>query len=298
LNEESFRWLAGFLALGVLGGGLFLRFDYEPQMPRRPSRPPPQDTMAAFRALDWDPNIYRAAVEKDAAELGLPAAAADELTRLLPYDVVEPHKVLRAGGATLDTRDLSLSVRTDRLAAKHNQATVVTRHAILRIANRTDGFVAYRVDTVPPIDPFACYEKGDLRHNAVALGPKETVERTECGREGVDSVTVERVETMALPPLSYHYVSWLFPAHIGLDPRPTRGHQPKVGPKTGNICADIPEQEIRRAMAKGAVSWRDVVDFYARHPCTRYIFHEQYKAFTKAGERPLPSAPGVPANRP
>src|SRR5688500_16929122 len=122
VTEESFRWLAGILALGLAGGGLFLRFDYEPSLPRRPPRPPPQDTMAAFRALDWDPNIYRAAVEKDAAELGLAANAVDELTRLFPYDVVEPHRVLRAGGASIDTRDLGLSLRTERVAARQNQA--------------------------------------------------------------------------------------------------------------------------------------------------------------------------------
>jgi hypothetical protein len=294
LSDETFRWVAVAVAVGLLCGGLFLRFDYEPRLPHRPPRPPPQDTMAAFRALDWDPNVYRAGVERDAAELGLPAQAVDELTRLFPYDVAEPHKTLRIGGAGVETRDLALALRGERMTARQNQGLVVTRHVVLRITNRTDGFIAYRVETRPPIDPFVCHEKGDLKHNALALGPRETVERTECGREGVDTVTVERVETLALPALGYHYVSRLFPAHIGLDPRATRGHEVK----SGKVCADIPEQTIRLAMEKGAVSWRDVVDFYARHPCARYIFHEQYRAFAKAKERPLPSAPGAAVARP
>lgn len=277
-----------------MAGGLYLRFDYEPRLPPRPPRPPPQDTMAAFRSLDWDPNIYRAGVERDAAELHLPPSAPDDLGRLFPYEVAEPHRTLKIGGSSLETHDLTLSLSGARMQAKQNQVMVVTRHLVLRITNRTDEYLAYRVETKPPIDPFVCHEKNDLPHNAIALAPKESIERTECGREGIDSVTVERVETLELPALSYHYVSRLFPQHIGLDPRSTRGHETK----SGKICADIPEQTIRLGMEKGVVTWRDVIDFYARHPCMRYIFYEGYKAFAKAQERALPVVPGAPPARP
>jgi hypothetical protein len=89
-------------------------------------------------------------------------------------------------------------------------------------------------------------------------------------------------------------VGRLFPPHIGLDARPTRGHRPRAG----IICADIPEQAIRIAMEKGATSWRDVIDFYARHSCVRHIFYEEYKAFARAGAYELPVAPGDRASRP
>ena len=292
--DTRVRWLGGLGAVALLAGGLYLRFDYEPRLPRRPPRPPPADVNAAFRALDLDANVYRAGVEKDAFEAGLAPPHLEELGALYPYDVVEPRRTLHASGASLETRDLSMSLRTQRVAASTNRGSVTTNHIVLRIENRSAEHVAYRVDTRPPGDPRLCHEKGDLRHNAMALAPRQAIERTECAREGIDTLRVERVETMRLPPLAFHYVSRLYPAHIGLDPRPTRGHQP---PK-GSICGDIPEQAIRRAMEKGTTSWRDVIDFYARHSCVRFIFPEGYKAFSRAGERALPASATVGATAP
>jgi hypothetical protein len=92
---------------------------------------------------------------------------------------------------------------------------------------------------------------------------------------------------MELPRLSYFYVSRLFPSHIGLEGQSTRGH---VAP-AGNICTNIPEQAIRRGIERGEVSWRDVVDFYARHSCERYIFPVGYRAFTRTGAYQLPVSP-------
>jgi len=292
-SEGSFRWLAGVCATGVLAGGLYLRFDYDLPLPRRPPKPKPTDVAAAFRALDYDPNVYRAAVEKDAADAGLKPPSLEELGQFLPYDVVEPARAVHPGGPPITSRDLAVSMRSARLPISLPNGTFVTMHAILRVENRTDGFVAYHVDTRPSVNPRLCFEKADLPHNAIALAPRETIERTECGRD-IEGVTVERIETLAIPALSYRYVSLLYPSHIGLDPRPTRGHQPK----TGSICNDIPEQAIRLAMEKGKVSWRDVIDFYARHSCKRFIFPEGYQAFTRSQERPLPVTPAAAASRP
>ena len=294
-SERRFQWLVGALAVTLLIGGLYLRFDYEPRLPRRPKRPPPADVTAAFRALDYDVNVYRAGIEKDAFDVGLPQPPSmGELGELLPYDILEPRRTLRAGGGSLETRDLALTLRTRSVTNPTAKGSIASNHIVLRIENRTTGYVAYRIDTRPPGDPRMCHEKGDLAHNAVALAPRQTVERTECARDGIDSLLVEHVETMRLPPLAYYYVSRLYPSHIGMDPRPTRGHQP---PK-GAICGDIPEQAIRRAMEKGETSWRDVIDFYARHSCARFIFPPGYKAFSRSGERPLPAAFSVGAGRP
>jgi hypothetical protein len=293
-SDRRFQIPAVLAAVALLAGGLWLRFDYEPRLPRRPPRPPPADVNAAFRALDLDANVYRAGVEKDAFEAGLAPPHLEELGALYPYDVVEPRRTLRASGSSLETRDLALSLRTGRVVNPTNKGTFTQNHIILRIENRTPEHVAYRVDTRPPGDPRLCFEKGDLPHNAIALMPRQTVERTECAREGIDTVRIDRVETMRLPPLAFHYVSRLYPSHIGLDPRPARGHH---SPK-GSICGDIPEQAIRRATEKGEISWRDVIDFYARHSCARYIFPAGYKSFSRASERPLPAVSSVGAARP
>lgn len=278
------RALAYVITGCVFAGGLYLRFNYEPTLPPRPPRPATTD-IAAFRALDYDPNIYRARVEQDAAELGV---RADPLTQNFRFDSTEPDRLLQVGGAPLDTPNLTLSLRSARMTIKAGKGTVETDHLILRIENRTGRHLAYRVDAELPLDPRGCVQKADLPLDAIAIAPHETLERTECGRDGVDHLTIARVETMELPPLAYYYVSQLFPAHIGLDARATHGHTP---PK-GSVCGDVPEQAIRRGMEKGQVSWRDVVDFYARHTCAKYIFQVGYRAFTRPDERPLPVKPG------
>jgi hypothetical protein len=275
---DRFRFGAFALAALVLGAGLYMRFDYDVPMPPPPARPKPDP--ATLRSLDFTANMYRALVEKDALDFGVPVPAPADLEQVFPYDVADPRQVLTPGGPPLETRALTMSLRVGHAGA------LGTDHLILRIENRTDDSVAYRVETRPDGDPRTCMDKNDLPHNAVALAPHEAAERTECTtRNGaVATVTVVRVETLVIPPLSYYYVSRLFPPHIGLDARTTRRHVP---PK-GAICSDIPEQAIRRALEKGEASWRDVIDFYARESCAKFIFSVGYRAFTVAGEQPLP----------
>lgn len=293
-SDTQFRWIAGALALALVASGIVVRFHDEPRLPPRPPRPPAQDVTAAFRALDGDANMYRALVERDAADAGLTPPTTDELGAQLPYELLEPRAQLTAGAAPYETRDLTLSLHIGRVTARYTQGTVTRDHLVLRITNRGARPLAYRIDTRVAGDPRQCLEKGEIAGNAIAIAPGETVERTECAREGIKSVTVDRIETIALSPLGHLYVSRLFPSHTGLDPRVTRGHQPP----RGAVCGDIPEQAIRRAQEKGTTSWRDVIDFYARHNCEKYIFPVEYKAFTKAGERALPAVAAPSGARP
>jgi hypothetical protein len=277
-SDERFRWGVMGIAAAVVAGGLYLRFDYAVPMPPVPPRTKPDP--ATLRSLDFTANMYRALVEKDASDYNLPVPSAADLEQVFPYDSDEPRQTLVPGGPAIDTPVLSVSLRIGRVG------TLAVDHLVLRIENRTGNNVAYRVETRPDGDPRTCLDKSDLPHNALALAPYETVERTECAtRLGVvGTVTVLRVESMVIPPLSYYYVSRLYPPHVGLDARATRRHVPPKGP----ICTDIPEQAIRRGMEKGDASWRDVIDFYARESCAKFIFPVGYQAFTKPGERRLP----------
>jgi hypothetical protein len=287
-SGRRFKYLVAGGAAVLFAGVLWLRFSYELPMPPLPPRPSAASAQA-LRSLDYSQNLYRALLDKDAQELGVSRPGA-EMELPFDYDLSEPHRNLLAGGAPFETRDLLLTAKVDRVAARFTNGSMVSDHLILRIENKTDHAVAYRVETKPPIDPRVCLDKGDLGHDAIALAPHAVAERTECpARNGsVTSLTVLRVETLGIPMLSFYYVSRLHPAHIGLDVRTTRGHTP---PK-GAICADIPEQAIRRAMEKGETSWRDVIDFYARENCEKYLFVAGYRAFTKPSERPLPAQPG------
>ena len=290
LTWTRFRVVAVGAALLLFAGGMRVRFGYELPMPPPPAHPRGASAQD-LHSLDYSKNLYRAQLESDARDYGVPIPGV-ELELPFAYDLSEPHQVVSVGGAPFETRDLILAARVDRVAARFSNGSMTSDHLILRIENKTDHPIAYRVETKPSsVDPRLCMEKGDLVQNSVALAPHAVAERTECAtRNGsVTSVVVLRVETLALPAISYYYVSRLFPAHVGLDPRTTRGHRP---PKA-SICADIPEQAIRRAVEKGETSWHDVIDFYARQSCEKYMFPPGYRAFTKPHERDLPVAPGV-----
>jgi hypothetical protein len=282
-TEGRFRAVA-YIGCGVLFvGGLYLRFDYDPPAPHRPVRPRPQ-TNATIGASDSSPGLYRAQLTKDSSDFNVPATSPEDLSNVLSFDSSEPHAQLSPGGL-VETRDLKLTVHVGPLSAQFSNGTVRSEHVFLRVENKTDTPVAYRIDTTPALSPAKCNEKGDLAHDAVAIPAHETIERSECiARTSNDGVMVDRVETVVLPALSFFYVSRLFPAHIGLDARATRGHRPP----RGAICGNIPEQSIRRAMEKGQLSWRDVIDFYARHNCEKYLFPVGYHAYAKPDQYALP----------
>jgi len=284
LSFGRFRMVAVAAAVLLFLGGMRLRFGYDVPMPPAPARPAAATTQS-LRSLDFSQNLYKAELEADARNFGV-AVPAGELDLPFDYDVSEPRQSLVAGGTALDTRDLLLSLKIERVATRFTNGSMTSEHLVLRIENKTDHALAYRVETRPPVDDRLCIDKGDLAHDALAVAPHGVVERTECPtRNGtVTSLAVVRVETLALPAISYYYVSQLFPPHIGLDLRSTRGHR---APK-GAICSDIPEQAIRRAMEKGEAAWRDIVDFYARESCAKFMFPQGYRAFTRPNERPLP----------
>jgi hypothetical protein len=233
--------------------------------------------------LDYSANVYRAALEADSRTYGVGPTTPEELARVFPYEREEPK-----ASPPVETRFLNITARIAPISASFQGGTVTADHVVLRIENRSDRWLAYRVDTTPEATAQRCLEKADTPHDAIALAPGQAVERTECMvRGGVGGVTVDQVETMIVPPLSYYYVSKLFPPHIAEDARVTRAHAP---PK-GKLCESIPEQAIRRAMERGQTTWRDVIDFYARHDCERYLFPSGYRAFQRPGERPLPVPP-------
>jgi hypothetical protein len=259
---------------------LWLRFREPPEPPPTPRRPKPAER-SDLRAMEFSRSVYEAGVRDDAAHYGASTSPA-ELEGVLSHEIETPSADLAVGGPPLALHRVRL---TAKLVTLQPNNSAPLEHVVLRIENLTDVPLAYRVDTRAGRD---CLSKVDMLHDAIALPPKGAVERTECVARGRnDVVSVKSVETITLPALSFYYVSRLYPAHVGLDARATRGHSPPQG----EICHNIPEQAIRLASERGQATWRDVIDFYARHSCERYMFPVGYRAFTKSGERSLPVAP-------
>src|SRR5262249_4145935 len=155
-----FRILAVAAALVAFLIGMRLRFGYDVPMPPPPARPTGASPQAV-RSLDYSQNLYRALLESDAHDFGVEPPRGEPP---LPfhYDLSEPLRTINAGGAPLQTRDLLLSLKVDRVTARFTNGSMTSDHLVLRIENRTDHALAYRVETKMPVDPRFCMEKGDL----------------------------------------------------------------------------------------------------------------------------------------
>lgn len=279
MTERAFRWLVLAGGAGLFALGLAARFSYPVEPPPPPAKPVVRP-VEPIGKLDYSKNVYRASLEADSRTYGVARTTPEDLSGVLPYDREEPRRK-----PPVETRYLRVTSHIAPIGSSFAGGTATTDHIIVRIENATDRWLAYRVETTPDAGAAHCVDKADLPHDAIALAPGQAVERTECVVRGnVDGVTVDSIETIVLPPLSYYYVSRVFPAHVGEDARATRGH---VAPKA-KICTNIPEQAIRRAMERREITWRDVIDFYARHDCDRYLFPAAYRAFQRPRERELP----------
>jgi hypothetical protein len=279
---------ASVAAVLVLVAGLVVRFNYELTLPSKPPRPPPPDN-AALRRMDFEnPDIYKAYLEQDSTTYGADRTTPADLDAPFPYERSEASQNLRPGDPAIETGMLRVSARVQKLEIRGRSGKSAAEHFILRIENKRQHPVAYRVQTTFGAgSDESCNKKGGLPHNALAIPAGATVERAECFYHPKMAVTVQLIEAMELPSLSYFYVSRLFPAHIGISDRTSAGHRIPAGAP----CATVPQQTILIGMEKGTVSWRDVIDFYARHRCETYDFPLGYRAFTSKGQYRLPVSP-------
>lgn len=269
--------VAGSVAIIAIGSWLAHTPGPLPPPPPRRTRSGPPDK-AHLRQT-----YYRAQVDEDRAALGLPKLRSlAPLRRPHPYalELSEPRR-LRAG-KKLSSKSLELKLVARKLWLGPRGRGVRTRHAVLRIANATNHHLAYRIQTRIAGH---CERKTYIAHNAIALAPREAVERTECLMPRKPVLVIERIETMQLTPLGYHYVSRLSPGRIGYDTRTSSGHRYERAER----CKLIPWRTIRSGLRADEVAWRDIIDFYARHNCDEYTFFVGYRWSAK-GIETLPAA--------
>jgi hypothetical protein len=271
------------------------RFSYPLDLPAKPPRPAPVDP-DALRRMDFEsPAVYQTYLEQDSATYGVRRTLAEEMTKAFPYENSSVPRRVKLGAPPIDTGMLEISAETQKLVVRQGTSRGTREHIVLRVKNKLDVPVAYRVQTALGVVDDVCRNKAALDQNAFVIPPRQAIMRTECtALSGVD-LHVTQVESMALPPLSGAYVSRLIPDHLGLPERTSAGHKISVG----KSCGTVPQQTILIGMGKGTVSWRDVVDFYARHRCETYDFPVGYRAFTSDGQHKLPVstrtlAPGSP----
>ena len=267
---------------GAVGLGLAItavRFCGAITIPAKPA--PPSQTLASSRDIARETSqteqAWAARFDKDALAYGVEPPTIEAMSRKLVMRADEGKRSLAPGEAAIDVAGLRL--------------TAIESHGALSlvIENRTTSDLAYRVVTQPRPDG-GCGRRTVEPYDANVVHQGGRVVRSECSYHGGMSLEISRVETVELSPLQAHYVSRVPPRALGADPRLAVGHEP-VLPGTTRVCEVAVSQALRANLDRGAIQWRDLVDFYARHNCDEYPFPLQYRAFVRDGEHPLPAVP-------
>jgi hypothetical protein len=257
-----------------------------PPTPERP-RPPPPASMMLNSDMRFSPVFYRTQIEQDAKSYGIQVPSWDEITQPNPYfDELKGKQHLRIK-ASVETRHLRVSLEISKAISVIEGQTMNADHLVLRIENRTPLYLAYRIQT-SVTDKRRCSIKGEIPHNAMAIGPSQTIMRTECLYRKEESVDVNRIEVIEMPALSAYYVSRLPPNATLYDPRTFSGH---VGFRGHDGCQQtFSWHEIKEGVDSKQFEWRDVIDFYARHNCSEYSFFKTYR-YRNDTNAPLPARP-------
>jgi hypothetical protein len=260
-----------------------LRF-LQKEPPPPPPPPPPAPQASVNRILKYSAGYYKAILDEDTKRYGIDPVTADELARPLAYaEELSSRRAMKVKKDTLETQHLKLttSVRNEWAATGTGQRFRF-EHIILTITNRSERPLAYRVMTT--IDhPEHCRSQGAMAHNAIALRPGESTERTECLFHDKAQLTVDKIEVVELSPLGFFYVSRLQPIQIGLDERTSAGHR---APDPAKDCAFVPGRDIKSSAESAHTGWADVIDFYARHNCDEYSYYRGYRRWTAPGTLP------------
>jgi hypothetical protein len=281
-SDTGFVILVAVLGAVAIIAISWIRFSTTPEFPPKPPAPT-LDRGAMARMGRESALIYKANLDEDCSLYGAPRITAEEMARAFPFEQSQVAQKLSPGGPPLESGLLRVSLSARPIQRKSRSGSMTSDHLVLKIENKSQSHIAYRVRTTLGSDS-ACMSKATLEQNAIALAPGESIERTECFQTAGKNVQVLAVEAMQVPPLAYYYLSRLEPMHIGLDARTSMGHSP---PK-GALCTTIPQQLIGIGMEKGTVSWHDVVDFYARHRCETYDFTVGYRAVAEGQKVTLP----------
>lgn len=300
------------IAVGLSAAALLLRFGTAPELPEMPPEPAGalERAQAVAQRMGVSDRAYRERIARDADRFGV-STSPEAMGRVFEYARAAPDVILdprapggargRNGGApdggapegrapegkTPEGGASSVQVAGLSLRAEIEENPGRRRDQIvLAIENRRDRPIAYRVATSPTDGTSVCESARPLRHNAVAIAPGGAARRSECPYRSDRKLAIEAVETLELPALGYYYLSRLDPEHLDLSERARAGHEPPAG----EICEPLVSARVERALDRGALSWRDAADFYARHDCRAFSIPANYRAFEEDGHAELPAA--------
>ena len=282
ISPLSFALAMGGLSLVVMIVTTCSAMSVDGPLPPPRKAPPPPETSAVLSDR-FKKGFYQAQLDDDCKLLKIRRVTMDTLRGGNPYTLEFSGSTKLKPGGKLETESLFLRAKIRRLMVGEEGHGIRAPHLLLSITNRTDKFLAYRVETTVS----GGNNKAHLAHNAIALKPKATVVRSESLMRESSSLVVKKVEVIELTRLGYHYVSRLDPERLQFSPRTATGHQYRGALRP---CKLLPWRVIRDGMREGVTRWFDVVDFYARHSCSEYTFFKGYR-WSAQGVKSLPIKP-------
>jgi hypothetical protein len=282
--SPAFRIGTTIAAVGAAAVIAVVRFFGDVPMPPRPAPPElgADDSKAALAAATGSEEAWRSFLEQDARAAGVPTPSPEQMSKPLVFRSDRAAKVLAPGDPPVDVAGLRLEVKV--IADNDGPDKLLA----LEITNTADHDLGYLVVTRPQPGGTACNTRTLLVHDAMVVARRDTLERSECGYLPGMKLEIDRVETVEVDGLQSVYLSRVPPTAVGADPLLAKAHRPHL-PNGILQCNLAISQLLRSSIEDGTVAWRDLVDFYARHRCDSYRFPMEYRAFEKAGERPLPA---------
>jgi hypothetical protein len=274
VTDQQFR-------TGVIAGAILLiavitsvRFCGNLSLPPKPAQQPHGATGTSRQLLTKSaasPEGYQRFLQTDAELAGVRAPTVEEMSRKLVYRVDEARHVLELGKPPIELAGLRLHIER------------TGDQVVLVIVNTLDSDVAYHVVT-NAANAYACRGARPLPFNAMVLHKGDQQTRAEC--IAGTPLYVTKAETLELLPLSAYYLSQLPPKLVGLDDHTAAGHR---GSSSAERCVAVMATVVQSGIERGDITWRDLVDFYARHRCQTYRFPSSYHAVNADGQTAIPA---------
>jgi len=276
------------VVLGVAAGGIglfaalvFLRFCGEVSVPDKPPRPRiDRSPERVSRELGKRAELYAQAVIGDARTAGVVAPSLDDMGKPITFRASTQRTTLRPGDAPVEIAGLELAAIKHR--PPHGEVLLA-----LQVENKSDQALVYLVDTELSGGSTQCDNRTVLEHDGNVIAPRSKILRSECGYASGMELYVRHVESAAINPLQAFYLSLVPPQALGADPRASQGHRASL-PAGVTACNVSMPQSVRNALEEGTTRWRDLADFFARHPCTTFRFPEGYQSFEGPDRLVLP----------
>ena len=282
--------VVGLVGVGVIAGIGFaaqklLRTEEQPaaaapaEVPKAelPSEQGPVLTPEAEQAA-----LYESRVQAAIAEQGLEAVSLDQLRQpnAFHHPITRSKPRILAPSSSKTEGPLLLSVRVDNRVVEGRGMQSKTQHTTLRVQNRGEVPVAYRLD-MRKAGGGDCRARALINYDAMVIDAGQTVEISVCsGRQSVEILDLRMLE---ITPLGAGWVRKIPPRPVGLSLDASRAHAP-----TGEVEAcTMGSSELGEAISAGTIAWEDAIDFYSRHDCTHYQWWPEYRR-AKAAVDTLP----------